>query len=56
MLCRRCEGPIEPDVDRHLVPTERFVAPTGASRAKDGGAFCAEWMESRRATLAPPRQ
>lgn len=53
MHCHDCHRPIDPETDRHLVVTERLVAPEWGVEGSDGRVLCADCMDPQVATLAP---
>lgn len=53
MHCDSCDRKIDPETDRHLVVSERLVAPDWGVEGSDGAAYCADCMGPQMATLAP---
>lgn len=53
MNCDDCEAIIDPETDRHLIITERLVAPEWGVEGTDGRALCESCMDPQCATLAP---
>ena len=53
MRCDECRARIDPETDRHLIVTERLVAPDLGVEGSDGQVLCADCMDPQIATLAP---
>lgn len=53
MKCHDCNATIDPETDRHLVVTERLVAPEWGVEGSDGAVYCEACMEPQCVTLAP---
>lgn len=53
MRCDDCEALIDPETDRHLLVSERLVAPDLGVEGSDGRTLCERCMDPQCATLAP---